>query len=142
MAFFDYIFPFIANKKANNKIEKKIELLKEMDNIELTYMKNYNELKMKDVKSFYNNNQEVKKILEDKAKTNIIGLTISISLIMGFMNISELINNIENLYIKIIILILAIMSVGYMIGASLLSIALLVNKNGSLPKSVGRKNEI
>lgn len=113
----------------NNKIEKEIELLRASDNNELTYMKNYNELKMKDVKSFYNHNQEVKKILEDKAKTNIIGLTISITLIMVFINITELINSFENLNIKIIILILAIMSVGYMIVASLLSINLLVNKN-------------
>ncbi|MBP2072531.1 hypothetical protein [Thermoanaerobacterium butyriciformans] len=104
---FQKIFPFVANVQDNNKIKNKLNLLSSVKT-DLEYMKEYNALSIDQLKDFYNDTFEIKNKLEDKAKINIVGLTISISLILGLSNLITKINESFGMnWITIIVIILS-----------------------------------
>lgn len=126
---FQKIFPFVANVQDNNKIKNKLNLLSSVKT-DLEYMKEYNALSIDQLKDFYNDTFEIKNKLEDKAKINIVGLTISISLILGLSNLITKINESFGMnWITIIVIILSFFSFGYMVAAGILSMAVLVKEN-------------
>lgn len=126
---FQKIFPFVANVQDNNKIKTKLNLLSSVKT-DLEYMKEYNALSIDQLKDFYNDTFEIKNKLEDKAKINIVGLTISISLILGLSNLITKINESFGMnWITIIVIILSFFSFGYMVAAGILSMAVLVKEN-------------
>ncbi|WP_018086525.1 hypothetical protein [Desulfurispora thermophila] len=123
------IFPFVANVQDNKKIKNKLDLLGS-EKVVLEYMKEYNALSIDQLKDFYNDTFEIKNKLEDKAKINIVGLTISISLILGLSNLITKINESFGInWITIIVIVLSFFSFGYMVAAGILSIAVLIKEN-------------
>jgi hypothetical protein len=123
------IFPLIGNIQDNKKIKNKLDLL-DSGKADLEYMKEYNTLSIDQLKDFYNDTFEIKNKLEDKAKINIVGLTISISLILGLSNLITEINESFGMnWITIIVIILSFFSFGYMVTAGILSMAVLVKEN-------------
>lgn len=95
---FDAIFPMIANYRDNLKVRKKIHPTDDEGNkIEpegiLAHIENSNELDLKVLEDQYGETLRIKEKIEDKAKTNIIGISISITLIMGASGILSVVND-------------------------------------------------
>jgi len=123
------IFPFIDNMEKNKKIKSKLDKL-ESRKVDLEYMKGYNALSIDQLKDFYNDTFDIKSKLEDKAKLNTVGLTISVSLILGLSDLIIKVNEkIGVNWITKIIIILSILSFLYMVAAALSSMAVLIKKN-------------
>lgn len=83
----DAIFPVIPNCRANKIVRQRIHPKNENgEDIEpsgiLSFIENADNLSLEIIKEQYNETFKVKEKLEDKAKTNIIGVTISITLII------------------------------------------------------------
>lgn len=114
------IFPFIHSHIANKKIEKRInshETQETTQSLEILREEYERSLKGKDK-------------LEDKAKTNIVAITISITLIMGATNIvNGLINDPLWIWLPFIAVLLFVGAVIYMIVAGTSAFKLLMDKN-------------
>jgi hypothetical protein len=129
------ILPMIANKKANKVIIGQM-FPKNQAGEEtppagiLSYIENSDRISIDTLKEQYDNTFKTKDKLEDKAKTNIIGITISISLIIGATGIlSSISEKFENSFVSWVAILLLIASVTYMIVAGLLAIRVLINEN-------------
>ncbi len=120
------ILPFLDNYTSNKKIRKKMN----ESNGQLSDIGNSDAISLDVLKNQYLDTLHTKDKLEDKAKSNIIAVTISITLIMGASN---LLNTIYSkfpyigLYWSSVIMFVA--AVLYMIIAGILSIRVLVNEN-------------
>ena len=118
------IVPMVSSRKANKKLKKKInyEQVEIPDNIE--------DIDIKYIEDDYNKSVDTKNRFEDKAKTIIAALTISITLIL---NISKIIESIAERYssriVGILVFIIALFSIVYMLMAGLLAIQVLVKEN-------------
>lgn len=122
-------FPFVENMQINKKIKGKIHCIENKE-VELEYMKKYKDLSIEQLKNFYNDTFKIKNKLEDKAKMNVVSLTISISLILGLSDLIAKVNkNIGIDWLNIIMVIFPILSIGYMVTASILSISVLIKEN-------------
>lgn len=132
---FDAIFPMIANYRDNLKVRKKIHPTDDEGNkIEpegiLAHIENSNELDLKVLEDQYGETLRIKEKIEDKAKTNIIGISISITLIMGASGILSVVNDKYQLPIlSWITFALMVVSIAYMLTAGILVIRLLTNEN-------------
>ncbi|MFV0399619.1 MAG: hypothetical protein ACK5LX_03245 [Oscillospiraceae bacterium] len=133
--FFDAIFPMVANYNANKIVRDKMNPHNEAgedirpDGI-LAYIENSDKLTLDMIKEQYEDTFRTKDKLEDKAKTNIIGITISITLIMGASGVLSGLN--EKYPVPVlswILFALFVISVAYMLIAGLLVIRLLTNEN-------------
>ena len=114
------IIPIIDVYKSNRILCKKnIEIPENIENIDIKYLE-----------SDYNATVEAKNRFEDKAKTIVAALTISITLIL---NLSKIINTVVTKisvpYFGYVIFILAILSILYMIMAGIMSIQVLIKEN-------------
>ena len=132
---FNAIFPMIANHKANKILRKKMSPKNESgEDIEsagiLAYIENADKLTLEILKEQYEHTFKTKDKLEDKAKTNIIGITISITLIVGASGILTSIA--EKFYVSFISwfsFLLFMFSTIYMLIAGILVIRVLINEN-------------
>ncbi len=120
---FNCVFPFFDNYKINKKVKK--------DNTNIfSYIENSEKISLEKIEEQYNDSLSDKSKLEDKAKTSIVGITITITLILS---ISNVLNGIVDKYnskpITWIAFFLALLSVVYMVGAGILAIKVLVNEN-------------
>ncbi|WP_152057494.1 hypothetical protein [Aliarcobacter butzleri] len=108
-----FAFPIIELKKAEKKILKD-----DAENeIDIDYSKSDKSI----IEKIYNDTFEIKKLIDDKAKTGIIGVTITVGLI------SSISTNFENLsFVSILLYIIALV---YSFISGYLSLALLSNKN-------------
>lgn len=75
-------------KSKNSKVLKRIDLLKEGGN-DFIYMKDYKHLTNEKIIEFNTSIVEKRKSLEDKAKTNIFGVTLTVSIILGLAQAFE-----------------------------------------------------
>ena len=132
---FDALFPMIANYRANSIVRKKIHPKDDDGNdIEpegiLSYVENSDRLDLKILKEQYDETFKAKEKIEDKAKTNIIGVSISITLIMGASGmLSELNNKYPFPVFSWATFALIVVSIAYMLIAGILVIRLLTNEN-------------
>jgi len=132
---FDTVFPMMANRKANRILHKKMYPKNEAgEYIEptgvLAYVENSDKLSSEILKEQYEYSFKTKDKLEDKAKTNIIGITISITLIIGASGIlSAISDKFQIPFISWLSFLLFIISVAYMLIAGLLVIRVLINEN-------------
>ncbi|MCG3670129.1 hypothetical protein L5F33_07645 [Aliarcobacter butzleri] len=108
-----FVFPIIELKKAEKKILKD-----DAENeIDIDYSKSDKSI----IEKIYNDTFEIKKLIDDKAKTGIIGVTITVGLI------SSISTNFENLsFVSILLYIIALV---YSFISGYLSLTLLSNKN-------------
>lgn len=131
----DVVFPMIANHKANKALYEKIHPKNEArEDIKpagvLCNVDNADKFSMETLKEQYAATFKTKDKLEDKAKTNIIGITISITLIMGASGILSTLNKkYSSLLLSWILFALFLITVAYMLTAGLLVIRLLISEN-------------
>ena len=120
---FNCVFPFFDNYKINKKVKK--------DNTNIfSYIENSEKISLEKIEEQYNDSLYDKSKLEDKAKTSVVGITITITLILS---VSNVLNGIVDKYnskpITWIAFFLALLSVVYMVSAGILAIKVLVNEN-------------
>lgn len=132
---FDAIFPMIANYIYNSQVRKKIHPIdEEGKDIEpegiLHYIENSDKISLDILKEQYDETFNTKEKIEDKAKTNIIGISISITLIMGASGVLSILNSKYPIPIlPWIAFALMVASIVYMLVAGILVIRLLTNEN-------------
>lgn len=120
----DYIFPFPTLYSSSNTINKKIYNLIE-SNCDTPYCYEYSSsnkgINIDILLNILKDTIDNKKTLEDKAKSTLIAITISITLIINLLNF---IKNIENnsTFLMGVLVILGIVCVFYMIMAGVLSL--------------------
>lgn len=131
----DLVFPMISNCQANANLRKKIHPKDENgQNIEpesiLSYIENSDLINLDILKGRYDETFKAKEKIEDKAKTNIIGISISITLIMGASGILSVLNNkYLSPAVSWVAFVLIVVSIIYMLTAGILIIRLLTNEN-------------
>ncbi len=131
----DLVFPMISNCQANAKLRKKIHPKDENgQDIEpesiLSYIENSDLINLDILKGWYDETFKAKEKIEDKAKTNIIGISISITLIMGASGILSVLNNkYLSPAVSWVAFVLIVVSIIYMLTAGILIIRLLTNEN-------------
>lgn len=91
------ILPTIPNKKAYKELQKELHPKNEAgEDIEpsgvLCYIEDSEKISLDSLKVQYADTYKAKDKLEDKAKTNIIGVSISITLIMGASGMLSVVN--------------------------------------------------
>lgn len=112
-----FLHCYLANKKIQNR--KNSEKISTLDNSD-----------EKELKENYDRAYEIKKSLEDKAKNNIVAVTISITLIMGASVMMEaIILNPLFEWMRVISIVFFVVAISYMIFAGLSAFSLLVDKN-------------
>lgn len=122
------ILPSVPNIQSNKKVRRKIKNEQNLDypskNADLATVT------INDLQQLYDIDKSIKDKLEDKAKTNIIGVTISVTLIMGAYS---LIQNVISKHAYSILFWIAfclfILSVIYMLAAGINSIHVLTAEN-------------
>lgn len=124
----EIILPMYANQVVNKIVLKKIDNRTEQQESSNENLSNIMEIEV--YKEQYFDTFKIKDKLEDKAKTNVVGVTIAITLIMGA---SGVINTIYGRFpipiIKWIAFSLLSAAVMYMIAAGLLAIKVLIKDN-------------
>jgi len=120
------IFPMIESRKANKKLRAK---LTDESGI-LAYVENADKVTVEHLKEQYDDTVHIKDKLEDKAKTNVMGITIAVTLIMGASNMmNAIIKKCPIVVFELIAFALLIGSVAYLIFAGMLSTKVLVAEN-------------
>lgn len=131
----DLVFPMISNYQVNADLRKKIHHKDENgQDIEpesiLSYIENSDLINLDILKGWYDETFKAKEKIEDKAKTNIIGISISITLIMGASGILSVLNNkYPSPAVSWVAFVLIVVSIIYMLTAGILIIRLLTNEN-------------
>ncbi len=116
------LFPFAEACFANKKIER---LISNLENKEFEQNKHFNELQTE-----YENTYKRKDKFEDKAKSNIISVTITVTLIMGSLTIiKEFITSQNFFWVNYIAISLFVFAVFYMIMAGINAFSSLMDKN-------------
>lgn len=123
MSFLYFLFPYLENYIYKKVMLKKIEDVNNKQ-IPLSYMKGYEKLTMDEMEKFHANTFEYKKLLEDKAKTSLFSVTISITLLVSFV---DLLFKIE--YFRTLSIILLFFSVTNMILAGKMALDVSGNLN-------------
>lgn len=137
--FIEMIFPMYANHIYNKEIQRKIENFGE-NKESLVYIKKFN---IEFYKEQYSDTFKIKDKLEDKAKTNVIGITITISLILGASGIvSTIYGKYPHFYIKWIAFGVLSSAVIYMISAGILAIQVLITNNKMYFVNVANSTEV
>ena len=134
MNIIELVFPIIANALANKKVKKILSEFEKGEETEpsgiLTEIENNDKITVEMLQEEYVETGKVKERLEDKAKTNIVGITISISLITGASGILTVLNKKYPFpTLSWIIFSLFVISVVYMLFACVLVIKLLFDEN-------------
>lgn len=131
----DLVFPMISNCQANANLREKIHPKDENgQDIEpesvLSYIENSDRINLDILKDRYDETFKTKEKIEDKAKTNIIGISISITLIMGASGILSVLNDkYLSPAVSWVAFVLIVVSIIYMLTAGILIIRLLTNEN-------------
>jgi hypothetical protein len=109
-----------ANKILRNKIkEKDYEVPEKIDGIHI-----------KEFEQDYKDSVERANRLEDKAKSLLIAWTIAITLILNLSSmVSKITSSMDHLYIKVPLVILAVLAVIYMVFAGMMVIQVLTKEN-------------
>ena len=125
---FEHIFPSYANRCSNKKVKHRIE---SRENLDCPSRENSLDLLSKDeLQSLLDKASQARTKLEDKAKTNVIGVTISVTLIMGAYTLVQNISGKYGTSIPFwIAFILFVSSVLYMIVAVIHAIHVLTAEN-------------
>jgi len=114
-------------KKVDKLVDEKINRLVNGDKV-FSYMSGYETLDIPVAEEFLNKTFEARKSLEDKAKTNVFGVTIAVSLMIGLSQVFY--NNFpSNLFLRVLTIILAFYSLTSMVLATILSLMVLGKLN-------------
>ena len=86
----EQIFPTLFARRANKNLTEKINSNESQSNV--PYMDNIDEVTIENFRYKYTETFEIKNNFEDKAKTNVIGITIAITVIMGASGLTGLLS--------------------------------------------------
>ena len=125
-----WVFPYIETREANKKISVEMEKLKrELNDGEYLspYMNDFEGIKIEEAQSIFDSIISNRKSLEDKAKVNVLIVTVAVSVILGLSNfLFTLQGNVTDHYtIKIPVAILFILSLINLISGSISALATL-----------------
>lgn len=124
--FLNSVFPMVESWCANKKLRVKLA----DENGILTYMENADQVTNDHLKEQYDSTVHMKDKLEDKAKTNVTGITIAVTLIMGASDMMDaILKKFPIAAFGWIALVLLIGSIAYLIIGGILSIKVLVAEN-------------
>lgn len=130
------IIPVIDAIRANKNLKEKIE------NQDVEVPEKIGEIDIKCLEEDYQNAIDTKNRFEDKAKTIVAALTISITLIL---NLSKIIDTISDKYrmqiINILIFALALLAIIYMLVAGIMSVQVLIKENVLYPISLKERSK-
>ncbi len=122
-----FFIPSVNMKASNKQIKKNIET-QNLDYPSKTA--SLEKIDVDELKQIYDKDMEIKGKLEDKAKTNVIGITISVTLIMGSFS---LLQNVSDKYgvdlLYWVVFSVFVLSVAYMLSAGLMVIHVLIAEN-------------
>lgn len=120
----EFVLPFIVQHKANKVLKEKNK------NDDTSYVKSIKELSIDSLKEKYNETYKAKDKFEDKAKTNVVAITIATTMIMGsFGLMTSLHNKYDCAFINWMIFILLFCAIAYMLVAGILAIRVLFHEN-------------
>ncbi len=129
------IFPMINNSKCERKLRAKENELKNMDSediytYELEYIKFDEESDFDPVKDEYENSLLKAKQFEEKAKTNLIAISISVTITLGLIKpIIDIYQKYQNIYLSNMIFMISIFIVGFMLYGGVESLKVIMDKN-------------
>ena len=133
MRVIDEIFPYIQKNKANKSLQKKINSIKDYLSYDdrrsvLKMFKSPEEADLNILNDMLEDNKHRMERLEDKAKVQIVGITIANSIIFGVAgNLKNISHN--STCFKWLMYAVLIVSVIYMSSSGLEAINMLINKN-------------
>lgn len=132
------IIPHFCSWNANKKIEKKIPNEKDEykdESRKLLYASMFSpdekleNLGLSNLKELYKNENERKTNFENKAKTNVMAVTIAVTLILGaFSMIQNIVSKYKYYGVNVLTVVLFSVAVLYMLGAGIVSINVIVEK--------------
>lgn len=128
----DAIFPMYANYRDNKIIRGKHFNNKSNNQVEslLCYIENADNISTDVLRAQYDDTFQIKGKLEDKAKTNVVGITIAITLIMGASSVLDTIaEKYPNQAVSWIAFILLGIAVIYLLTAGIIAIKVLFDEN-------------
>lgn len=124
---YELLFPLRKLIKAEKLINAKIDKLEKGEKL-FSYMAGYEALAISEAEVFLTKTFETRKTLEDKAKVNVLGVTISVSFIIGLSQVFH--NNFPiNLLLRCAAVIFASYSLISIILSTILSLMILVSFN-------------
>lgn len=129
------LLPMILNSSNEKKMNQKISEVSNYDsediNIsELKYVQLNNQTKLEWIKKEYDNSINRITKFEDKAKNNLIAISISVTIMLGLITpINQIYTKYNNTVIKIIGILLCLGVVFFMLYAGILSLKVLMEKN-------------
>ena len=122
------IFPSLDCSKANKSLKKKAESNESQSNI--SFKGNVDKIPIESFRKKYSDTFETKDKFEDKAKTNVIGITIAITLIMGASNmITSIVNKYTSDFMHWISYFIMIAAALYLLSAGIQAIKVLFTEN-------------
>lgn len=123
----ELILPTIASSKVNKNLK-----LKNQQSAQgiLQYTNDGENITMASLRQKYKDTYDAKNKLEDKAKTNVIGITIAITLIMGSVGILSTIEaKCSSIIFQWVAFLMFFIAILYLLVAGILSIKVLCNEN-------------
>ena len=150
----DFLLPFYENYKTNKIIDQKIQELcsKEAKTIDLSKLAcagDLSKVSLKIIKTIYEKNLERKKTIEDKAKINVLGVTLFVSAMTSVStNVIKIYTIFPDNVIRMIFYVFGMLAVFYIIYGGIMAISVLMNRNkiylfdesdGILPQMVQKK---
>ena len=124
----EQVFPTVSLQKANKQLAKKINSNETQSNG--AYMDDIDAITIDSFRQKYDETFEVKNRFEDKAKTNVIGITIAITIIMGASGLTgSLINKYPSVILHWISFIILLVAIIYLLVSGIDAIKVLFNEN-------------
>ncbi len=123
----EFLFPSISLRKANKKLEKTNEKIDKSTN-DVCLMEN--DVTLEALEKQYNDTFETKGIIEGKAKTNLVTITIAITLIMGSFDLLSIISDkYDSVLITWAVFIMFFSAVLYLFWSGVLALKTLLKEN-------------
>lgn len=122
------VFPSVSMRKANKQLKEKINCGESQSN--RAFMDNFDQIPIESFRQRYAETFEVKNKFEDKAKTNVIGITIAITIIMGSSDLTDsLISKYSCITMHWISFIILLAAILYLLVSGIDAIKVLFNEN-------------
>lgn len=124
----EQLFPSFSVHKANKKLKEKINTNENQSNI--AFMDNIDAIPIESFRQKYTETFEIKNKFEDKAKTNVIGITIAITVIMGASGLTDsLISKYPSSSLHWISFFILLVAIIYLLVSGIDAIKVLFNEN-------------
>lgn len=122
------VFPSISMRKANKQLKESINSMESQSN--RAFMDNFDEIPTESFRQKYTEAFEVKNRFEDKAKTNVIGITIAITVIMGASGLTgSLISKYPSFILHWVSFALLLAAIFYLLVSGIAAIRVLFDEN-------------